>query len=302
MPLLNAWLGGFWGRWHDSLAALSWVFYYFFIVYAALVVCMLISRHVTASLLCAYFFSALPALIHHVVRPGFHDLPTAYFFTLGVSAILLYFFNGRGTWSRAVAPLLLFAAVVFLPTAKLEGIIWSAWLSLVALSFFLLQRGLVSWRRLLAVQLSLLAAVYVVYWLSADFILHNLDLSARLKNVFIVKAMDPNAVSMFMNNVFFDSMFSVWWWAVLAFLVALIGRGENLMSRLVCLYILLLLLAIFYYTNFTGNIQFTLFGSNVSRFFIQIHAVMLIVYLLFVLQFRRMLRKRAAAEAAGGSA
>ena len=281
VPLLNAWLGGFWDRWHDSLAALSWFFYYFFIIYGVLVVCLLFNRRLITALIGAYLFSTVPLVIHHVVRPGFHDLPTAYFFMCGVAAVLFYFFDCKKDWPRATAPLLLFASVILMPGVKLEGAVWAMWLVFVAGSFYVLQRQWIGWGKLVLVQLLFIAVVYLVYILSADFVLQNVQLSSRLEYLFEIKPFDFNVFSVFINTVFYDSSFRVWWWLTMALAVGLVLTRKDVFTSLAGVYVLVLLLAVFYHSNFTGNVKYTLINTNVPRFFIQLHTLFLLVYVLF---------------------
>ena len=280
VPLLNAWLGGFWHRWHDSLAALTWFFYYFFIIYGVIVVCLLLRRRLSTSLMCGYLFSALPLIIHHVIRPGFHDLPAAYFFMLGNTAVLLYFFSIDKDRLRSMALLLFVVALIFLPTVKLECFMWSAWLLFVWFSLYVLQVRRIVWHKVLIVQLLAIVFIYLLYFLSADFIRHNIELSSRLQILFTIKPFNEQAFITFFENMLVDASFSLWWWLVIALSIALIVWGINMTDRFIGFYVLLLLLTIFYFSNFTDNIRFTISGTNVSRSFIQIHSLLLLVYVL----------------------
>ena len=84
----------------------------------------------------------------------------------------------------------------------------------------------------------------------------------------------------------------MWWWLTIALAVGLTLNGKDVFTRLTGVYVLVLFLAIFYYSNFTGNVKFTLIGTNVSRFFIQLHVLFLLVYVLFARHLERVFDRK----------
>ena len=169
---------------------------------------------------------------------------------------------------------------------------WLLLLSVMGASYWLYAGGQYPWRKILLFQLAAAAVVYLLYWLTADFIAQYA--SGRVVWLF-QKRYNSESFFHFFSALFSYGSFNVFWWLFVPMaLFALIGRVE-MSARALVIYMLAVVFALFYFSNFTGNVQFTLIGTNVSRFFLQVSGIMLPVYCIFARQVLEIMSRPAAA-------
>ena len=289
-PILAAWARMPLDRWYDSMIAVPWLFAWLSFIAIAAAACYRLTRHTTASLACAWLFASLPLVVHHALRPGFNDLLVACFF-IAVAGVLCFFYLDKGKTARfwlVVAG----ACLVCGALSKMEGRMWLVVLSVMGASYWLYARGQYPWRKILLFQLAAAAVVYLLYWLTADFI--GQYASGRVAWLF-EKRYNSDSFFHFFSALFSYGSFNVFWWLFVPMaLFALIGRVE-MSARALVIYMLAVVFALFYFSNFTGNVQFTLIGTNVSRFFLQVSGIMLPVYCIFARQVLEIMSRPAAA-------
>ncbi|MDD9886510.1 MAG: hypothetical protein OXU83_05045 [Gammaproteobacteria bacterium] len=288
--ILAAWARMPLDRWYDSMIAVPWLFAWLSFIAIAAAACYRLTRHTTASLACAWLFASLPLVAHHALRPGFNDLLVACFF-IAVVGVLCFFYLDKGKPARfwlVVAG----ACLVCGALSKMEGRMWLLLLSVMGASYWLYAGGQYPWRKILLFQLAAAAVVYLLYWLTADFIAQYA--SGRVVWLF-QKRYNSESFFHFFSALFSYGSFNVFWWLFVPMaLFALIGRVE-MSARALVIYMLAVVFALFYFSNFTGNVQFTLIGTNVSRFFLQVSGIMLPVYCIFARQVLEIMSRPAAA-------
>lgn len=287
--ILAAWARMPLDRWYDSMAAVPWLFAWLSFIAIAAATCYRLTRHATASLACAWLFASLPLAANHALRPGFNDLLVACFF-IAVVGVLCFFYLDKGKTAR-FWPLVAGACLVCGALSKMEGVMWLALLTVVGASYWLYATGRYPWRKILLFQLAAAAVVYLLYWLTADFIAQYVG--GRLEWLF-QKRYNPDSFPHFFSALFGYGSFNVFWWLFVSMaLFALIGRVE-MNARALVIYMLAVVFALFYFSNFTGNIPFTMMGTNVGRFFLQVSGIMLPVYCIFARQVLDILSRPAA--------
>jgi len=288
--ILAAWARMPLDRWYDSMISVPWLFAWLSFIAIAAAACYRLTRHTTASLACAWLFASLPLAANHALRPGFNDLLVACFFIAAV-AVLCFFYLDKGKTARFWLVVAV-AGLVCGALSKLEGKMWLLLLAVMGASYWLYAVGKYPWRKILLFQLAAAAVVYLLYWLTADFI--GQYTGGRLSWLF-QKRYNPDSFAHFFSAMFGYGSFNVFWWlfAPMA-LFALIGR-TGMSARALVIYMLAVVFALFYFSNFTGNIDFTLIGTNVGRFFLQVSGIMLPVYCIFARQVLDIMSRPAAA-------
>lgn len=276
--LLSAWPNMFLERWHDAVTGLPWLFSWIFGAGVAFSVCYRLTRRFTASLACAYLFLSLPLLMNHLVRMGFHETFVRYFLIAAGGAFAVVFSarekpqagDGR-TWALVTA-----AAVLGTMMTKKEGIVWGAILIVTWLSWYLHEYRGVSWKKLFSVQAALAAFLILIH--RSDFskeFFENID-DDRLDTM-APHAFDANAFSATLGYLFTDGSFGLWWWAAgLGGIYLLASKKIADNTKALVLFTFVILAAVLYFANFTWNVPFTLNGTNVSRFLLQISGILLL--------------------------
>ena len=268
---LAVWVRAFLDRWHDSVAGLPWLMAYLWTLGGAFVIGQRITRNLTASLACAYLLSAIPLLVMHTIRIGFNDLPLTYFFLVGMGFLALSFVPEERP--DALWKLIGVTAILGSALTKMEGKMWAFWLGAIWFSHYLKTSRGVPWSRLLAVQgggVLVLAAIH--YSIGEGF----RDLGFRL-DLLIPHGFDPRAFRMTLGFLFGWGSFNIWWWMFAVLAGFLLWRGPADI-RALTVYALLMILCILYFANFTDNVQFTLIGTNLGRFLLQVTPVFLPLY------------------------
>jgi hypothetical protein len=281
-PILHVFINALQERWFDSIAT---VHYIFFLLFSLLVVFTVgILNHIKAlySLIGAIMLITVPITIIHSVRTGYADIIVAYFFLIGVMQIFSIIVNKKIEFGNYVLISIATVGVLF---SKLEGIIWIAWLWIVLFSLYLNIYKKILWNKILMTQILLLIIGFSLYLLSAEWVLENITLPKRLSWMFDLQY---NPASF---ERFFSYMFSVggqgliWWIYIISSLVLLI-RSKNPTYKAITLYSFFLVLGVFYFSNFTFNITFTLQGTNVGRFFLQLAPLVILSYYLMILDIK----------------
>ncbi len=274
--LLSAWIRMFQDRWHDSIGSLPWLLAWLFGGGIAFITCDRLSRHLTASLACAYLFLSLPFATIHVIRSGFHDLLTMYFFIAGISVLSCTFLVGKkpgAAWLTAGM-----IAILGVALCKTEGKMWALFLAVMWINYYLLASSGIAWKKLIAAQLLLAAVALVVYYLAVDKEFLQGFENQRLR-LMAPRAFEKEAFAMTVTIAYGSGSFGIWWWATgLAGIYLLVARKVPAMTKITAFFVFSILLAIVFFANFTENIQATLIGINVSRFLLQVAGLLLPLY------------------------
>ena len=280
--LLSAWIRLFLDRWHDSVSALPWLLAWLFSGYAAFVICYRLSRQLTASLVLAYLFLSLPIAAVHVFRAGFIDLLVMYFFTSGIGVLSLAFLAREkpgAAWLAAGAVAVLGAAL-----CKSEGKMWAVFLTVMWINYYLYAYKNIPWKKLVVAQLLLASALLAAYYLFIDEELMSRIFEDRRLSLLVPRSFEKEAFSATVSSIYLAGSFGIWWWAVGLAGLYLLGSGKIPPgARLLAFFALSIFLSIVYFANFTENIRFTLIGTNVSRFLLQVSGVFIPLYCALVM-------------------
>ena len=274
--LLSAWVNMFLDRWHDSVSSLPWLLAWLFSGCIAFITCNSLTRHFTASLACAYLFLSFPLAALHVFRSGFHDLLTMYFFIAGISVLSFTFLAKEKLGTMWLATGII--ALLGIALCKSEGQMWALFLAVMWGSYYLHAYKDVPWKKLIFAQLLLAAFFFVIYILVIDkeFLQGLEDHRHRL---IAPHAFEKEAFAMTMITAYRSGSFGIWWWATgLAWIYLLIAKQVPATTKAMVFFTLSIFLSIIYFANFTENIQFTLIGTNVSRFLLQVSGLLLPLY------------------------
>lgn len=279
-PILHAWSNIFQDRWHDSIATIHYLVIFIFTLFMIMIVGLKQNIKTIWILLGIYLFSTIPLLNMHVIRPGFADIIVMYFFLLAVSVLISVFFIQNYQFTKKTY-LLSLVAILGMAMTKMEGIIWASWFVLVLVSYYIYQQKSISWKKILLFQLVMISFGYIVYFFSANWVLNTFDLPIRLTWLFEVKY-DPKSFDMFFGFLYTWGGQGLIWWLLSIASITIIFKSKNINHKALIIYILILMFFIFYFANFTGNVKFTLIGTNVGRFLLQISPLIIIVYYLLV--------------------
>lgn len=296
-PILAAWARMPLDRWYDSMVAVPWLLAWLSFIAIAAAACYRLTRHTTASLACASLFASLPLAANHALRPGFNDLLVACFFIAAVG-VLCFFWLDKGKTAR-FWPVVAGACLVCGALTKPEGKMWLVLLLAIGLSYWLHAVRNHEWKKILRVQLAVVVAAWLFSLLGAEIlyrfpdVIEYIDLG-RGGSLF-TRDYNPASFPAFFSALFGHGSFNVFWWLFVPMaLFALTGRVE-LSAKMLVIYMLAVVFFLFYFSNFTDNVPFTLMGTNVGRFFLQVSGIMLPVYCIFARQVLDILSRPAAA-------
>ena len=278
-PILYSWSNMFQDRWHDSVATIACFFAYLSIIGIAFVSAFKASAKITPALILAYIISAIPLLNMHVIITGYADILVSMFFAMGATVLALTLNKIKDINKSHL--FLLSVAFIGAAMTKMEGAMWVFLLVFFFIGVYAHNKIHISWNKILLVQIGLIAGVFILYFISADWILENVDMSVRLSWLF-QKKYDPKSFNMFFGFMYTWGVFGLFWWLLSILSVALLITGKSIESKISILYTVVLLAALFYFANFTGNIHLTLNGTNVGRFLLQICMISILVYTAFI--------------------
>jgi hypothetical protein len=278
--LIPLYLNSFTVRWFDSFAAFPWFLFYFSMIGISFSFLTRYGRSITEFATYPFVLALTPMLGMHVIRPGFSDLIVSYF----VMAIVTLLFDSLLQRDRR----LLFLSLAFalgLALTKKEGLPWILVLygSFGALYLFTSQR--VSARKLLVGEVCLICISSILYLIAAPSIAHWLKGGSLLGMLFRPK-LDGAAIGFFIEQVFFRAAFGLYWWFFLAALIVVATTADNTLFRLTAIHCGALWLGLFFFSCFTGNVHFTLQGTNVCRLMLQAVPLGVPVYAMLLLRLR----------------
>lgn len=281
-PILMTWVRMFLDRWHDSVAGLPWLFAYLSTIGVAFTTCRRVAGHRTVALACAWVIASLPLIAMHSFRIGYNDLLTAYFVTMGL-AVLTRAFLGSGH----TGPMWLGLGVIALlgsAMSKMEGKAWAVWLGVAGLGFFLRRvRGL-TWGRILTLQgivVLVLLAAYV--WRAGEQLAW--DLGGRASYL-APHAFDPRAWVMTYGFLFGWGSFNILGWLGAVLAVSLLVWDVPADTKALVIYAGAMVVGVMLVANFTGSVEFTVDGSNVGRFLLQVSGVLVPLVCAYALRWR----------------
>lgn len=286
--IMHTFINSFQLRWHDSVATIHYQFFYIFSLLMVIYAGLKLKIKPTFVLLAAYIFTTQPLVAIHVIRPGYADLLVMSYFMVALVALMSYFLSKQQSPDR-LTWLLLFIAIFGMMSNKLEGIIASAWTISLFTFLFLVRRWHFNWLKLLAISTAIIFILYLVYFFIGDWLIQNFDLSVGTQ-VMLQKRYDPKAI-----NAFFQQMFIgggqglVWWLFILCSILALF-KTRKLEHRLLIGFAIVLVIAVFYFSCFTDNVQWTLNYTNVGRFLLQLSPLFIVSYYLAILNFSNMVQ------------
>ncbi len=288
-PLLFAWVRLFLDRWRDSVLGLPWLMVYLSSIGIVFTVCLRITRNLTASLACAYLFSAIPLAVMHAIRIGFNDLPVGYFFLMGMGFLTLAFLGGKKPDSLWL--IIGITAILGSILTKMEGKMWAFWLGLIWLSCYLNRDKNIPWKRIFSVQIIMAVVLLTIYYWIGDELIINLGTrlgllaphSPRLE-LLVPHAFDPDAFRMTYGFLFGWGIFNIFWWFFFVLGVSLLIRKGNANVKALTVYLFSIVICIVYLSNFTANVEFTLVGTNVGRFFLHVTGLLLPLYCFYAIK------------------
>jgi hypothetical protein len=281
-PILHAFVNMLQDRWHDSIATIHYFFIFIWILLLVFFTGIRNNVNIRLSLIAVFLIASIPISIVHAIRPGYGDMLSMIFFMLSISVLI------NVIYTKNISKLnlfLIFVSILGGYLSKMEWLIWGLWLVVVILSLYFNFYKNILWKKILFIQGVLLVVAFILYLLSAEWVYNNIDLPKRLSWMFDLQY---NPASF---ERFFSYMFSVggqgliWWIYIISSLVLLI-RSKNPTYKAITLYSFFLVLGVFYFSNFTFNITFTLQGTNVGRFFLQLAPLVILSYYLMILDIK----------------
>lgn len=278
LPILNAWSNIFQDRWHDSVATIHYVFVFIWTLMCAGIIGIKQQIKPTFSLLAIFIISSIPLLSMHVLRPGFADIMIMHFFMISI-VVLFSIINKKSISNKNY--FLLIVTILGMVLTKLEGMIWSAWVIIVVLSLYLNYQKQISWKTILTYQAILLVVGFGLYLVTADWVLRTISLPLRVSWLFDLQY-NPRSFDRFFSYMYSDGGQGLIWWIFSITSVLILIKSKINIDKIIVLYALILMLGLFHFSNFTYNITFTLLGTNVGRFLLQISPIVLIGYYLVI--------------------
>lgn len=281
-PILMAWVRMFLDRWHDSVAGLPWLFAYLSTIGVAFTTCRRVTGQRAVALACAWGFASLPLVAMHVFRVGYNDLLTACFVTMGLAVLTRALLEpGRlgAMWLGIGAFALLGSAM-----SKLEGKAWALWLAVAGLGYFLRRvRGL-PWERILSLQGTVALVFLAAYvWRAGEWLAR--DIGGRLSYL-APHAFDPRAFAMTCGFLFGWGSFNILWWLAAVFAISLLVWDVPADAKALVVYAGGMVVGVVLVANFTGSVEFTVNGTNVGRFLLQVSGVLVPLACAYTLRFR----------------
>jgi hypothetical protein len=283
--ILPAWISMFLPRWFDNLTSLPWFFCYLSMVGIGFAGCYQITLNRSASLICAYFVSAVPIVIAHVIRPGYSDVIMSNFFLAGVTALgVMFIKNTQKSEKRLWVSMILMAACGCVLT-KHEGLIWALWMGTVWFLYDLYFRRDVCWNKILKIFFAVSLAAYILYFFGSDFIRAYIPMEPSRFEQLFDKQFDIRAIYAFGWAVFEAGSFHFLWWLfwLMAFFVWTRKTADE--YKVLTFLMTLPFILFFYYACFTENIQYTIIHTNVSRVLLQIIGLLVPLYAVCVKEF-----------------
>ena len=279
-PILLAWVRMFLDRWHDSVAGLPWLFAYLAILGVAFDTCHRVTGHRPVALALTWILASLPLFAMHTFRIGYNDLLTACFVTIALAVLTRAFLEPErlGRMWLGIGVIALLGSAM----SKLEGKAWALWLAATALGLFLRRSHGMSWRRILTLQAAaglVLLAAYVGWageWLAG--------LGGRAAYL-APHAFDPRAFSITCGFLFGWGSFNIAWWLGAVVALTLLVRDVSADTKMLVVYAVGMVVGVGLAANFTGSVEFTLNGTNVGRFLLQVSGVLVPLACAYARQF-----------------
>ena len=280
--VISGWFNIFQDRWHDAIATLAWVVAWLSMIVMAYMTIVLVCGNHTAGLGLAYVLSSLPLLGTHVMRPGFADLFVAMFLTVAACAYALYLY--RVTRNELVY-CLMGLSILGCAMIKLEGAAWGMVMLFTFLSVFVHRRWGIPYGRIIGMQSLMLLLGFSVFFVTADWILENLDVSDVRLVWLLTRTFDPRSFDAFFGDVFTHGSFSILWWFTFGLSAILLFKAKQAVSRVPVFCVTILFLGVFYYANFGGAVTYTLQGTNVGRFLLHLTPLSILIFSAFSREF-----------------
>jgi hypothetical protein len=281
-PVLMAWVRMFLDRWHDSVAGLPWLFAYLSTIGVAFTTCRSVTGHRAVALACAWVIASLPLIAMHSFRIGYNDLLIAYFVTMGL-AVLTRAFLGSG-YALALWPGLGIIALLGSAMSKMEGKAWALWLGVAGLGYFLRRvRGL-PWGRILTLQGAVALVLIAMYvWQGGELLAR--DVGGRASYL-APHAFDPRAWAMTYGFLFGWGSFNILGWLGALLALSLLVWNVPADTKALVIYAGAMVVGVMLVANFTGSVEFTVNGSNVGRFLLQVSGVLVPLVCAYALRWR----------------
>ncbi|MGH7730806.1 MAG: hypothetical protein ACRENJ_06080 [Candidatus Eiseniibacteriota bacterium] len=281
-PILLAWVRMFLDRWHDSVAGLPWLFAYLSTIGVAFTTCRRVTGHRSLALACAWVIASLPLTAMHTFRIGYNDLLTAYFVTLGLAVLTRAVLEpgrvGR-TWLGLGVVALLGSAM-----SKMEGGVWALCMAVAGLGYFLRRVRGVRWRRILTLQAAVALVLLASYaWGAGEWLARALGGRA---SYLAPHALDPRALAMTFGFLFGWGSFNILWWLGPVIALSLLVWDAPGDAKALVVYAGAMVAGVVLVANVTGSVEFTVNGTNVGRFLLQVTGVLVPLVCAYARQFR----------------
>lgn len=274
LPIWHAWSSMFQDRWYDSVATFHYVLAFIGALIMAGIIGIRQQIKPTFVLLAVFIIVSIPIAAMHIVRPGFADLMVMYFFMLAIAVLFAILDDKIITKSNVF---LLVVAVLGMAMSKLEGIIWAIWAVIVVASWCFHYYKNVDWKTILLYQGVVLVVGFAGYLLVADWVFTTVNLPIRISWLFDLRY-NPESFDRFFGYMYISGGQGLIWWIFSIFSVVVLLKSKSQTDKTMVLYTLILMLGLFHFANFTANIGFTLNGTNVGRFLLQLSPIILISY------------------------
>jgi hypothetical protein len=262
--LISLWPNMFSARWRDSFAAVPWFCFYAALLFMSFHFIRRLTGSVGAGLTYCCLLALTPIFWIHVIRPGFSDLIVCYFMT-AVCALLFesYYYRDRRFF--------LFSLIFMLGAcmSKQEAVVWMLLIYGVYALLCLYVRFPDHLRRLLVFEAAAILSVFVVYWLTAGFIERAIAGRFTYLGLLFRIRYDPMAFERLAERTFTWATFGVYWYLFFGALAYILLCFRDTFVRVLCLQYLVVGLLLTYYLCFTGNVMFTISGTNSSRLLLQ---------------------------------
>jgi hypothetical protein len=278
-PIFHAFINMLQDRWYDSVATTHYIF---ILVWSLLLAFFIGIRHnlsIKLSIITPLALISIPIIQVHVIRPGYVDIIVMMFLMFVVSILLDII---RDKKINKYNLILIFFGIIGLLFSKIESLIWSSWVIVVLFSLYLYYHKNINWQKILFTQGILFIVVFSLYLFYADWIYHNVNLPHRLSWLFDLQY-NPASFDRFFSYVFSSGGQGLIWWIFIVTSGLIVLKSKNTTYKVIILYAWILLLGVFHFSNFTFNITFTLQGTNVGRFLLQLTPLAILSYYLFIM-------------------
>ncbi len=284
--ILGAWPAMFIERWHNHAVSIPWLFAFLSLMGTVFVVSFKLHNNINAAIIITVIASNAYIISNHTIRPGYHGLLVAYFLSLGFGGLMLLIFssNKLNEWnSHRFAFFLITVGVLGAFLSKGEGKMWSVFIMVILLSYFVNECFHYSWSKIIGVQM-VLGAIIIVLWYAFGEVIFS-DTGHRGGQL-VPAEYNPQSMIETTNMFFLWNTFGIIWWSAIVAAATIILLGSN-QQRIFLLYLLIIIGCLLFLANLTANNENTIRGTTLGRFLLHIIIVPVLMYNLVILILQR---------------